>query len=103
MRCVRESFDADPAPDLFESKGVMATRRGNVIYAHCPHGLDSSTLSLRPFGKRPRKVTLLNDGRDIEASFDPVIYERHLPKALRLRGIPVDELSGVVPVFKIEL
>ncbi len=102
MRNVRESF-AEPAPGLLDNRKVLVCKRGETLYIHCPEGLDSSTLSLRPLSKAPRKATLLNTGAEIEISMEPIVYERHLPPAPRLRGIPVDKLAGTVPVFKLEL
>ncbi len=102
MGSVREALTAEPAPGLVKNGKLLTTRRGETVYVHCPEGLESSTLSLRPLDKAPRKVTLLNDGSDIAFSFGPIVYERNLPPALRLRGIPADKLSGSVPVFKVE-
>lgn len=98
---VRESF-VEPVSGLLDNRKVLTTRKGQTIYIHCPDGLDSSTLSLRPLSKAPRKATLLNTGREIEISMEPIVYERQMPAAPRLRGIPVDKLSGTVLVFKIE-
>ena len=101
MRKVRESF-AEPAPGLLDNRKVLTTKRGETIYIHCPEGLDNSMLSLRPLTKVPRKATLLNTGAEVEVTLEPVVYERHLPPAPRLRQIPVDSLAGTVPVFKLE-
>ena len=101
MKKTRESF-VEPAPGLIDNRRLLTTRKGDVLYVHCPEGLESSTLSLRPLDKVPRKATLLNTGFEIEVTTEPIVYERHLPRAPRLRGIPVDSLAGSVPVFKLE-
>ncbi len=102
FRQVREAFDAAPDPAAIENRAFPVTRSENALYIHCPDGFLSSTLNLRPLDKAPRRATLLNTGEAVEWTFEPIIYERHRGPALRLRNLPVDDLAGTVPVFKLE-
>ena len=77
------------------------TRRGDALYVHCPEGLDSGTLNLRPFDRLPSSAVLLNTGEPVAFTLDQIVYERSLPPALRLRGLEPDKLAGAVPVFKL--
>lgn len=102
FRRVREAFNAEPAPGLFEDGRLIATRRGGTVYLHCPELPESSTLRLRPFDRAPRRVTLLNTGEAVDWTLEPVVYERGQGGSLRLRNIPVNRLCATVPVFKLE-
>lgn len=98
---VRESF-AEPLPGLTADPALLATRRGNAIYLHCPRGLSGSALSLHPLKQPPNRVTLLNTGESVEWTLKPLIYYRDRGAELRLRRIDADALNNTVPVFKLE-
>lgn len=98
---VRESF-AEPLPGLTADPALLATRRGNAIYLHCPRGLSGSALSLHPLKQPPTRVTLLNTGEPVAWTLEPLIYYRDRGTELRLRRIDADALNNTVPVFKLE-
>ena len=98
---VRESF-AEPLPGLTADPALLATRRGNAIYLHCPRGLPGSALSLHPLKQPPNRVTLLNTGESVEWTLKPLIYYRDRGAELRLRNLDADALQETVPVFKLE-
>lgn len=98
---VRESF-AEPLPGLTADPALLATRRGNAIYLHCPRGLPGSALSLHPLKQPPTRVTLLNTGEPVAWTLEPLIYYRDRGTELRLRRIDADALNNTVPVFKLE-
>ena len=98
---VRESF-AEPLPGLTADPALLATRRGNAIYLHCPRGLSGSALSLHPLKQPPTRVTLLNTGEPVAWTLEPLIYYRDRGTELRLRRIDADALQETVPVFKLE-
>lgn len=98
---VRESF-AEPLPGLTADPALLATRRGNAIYLHCPRGLPGSALSLHPLKQPPTRVTLLNTGEPVAWTLKPLIYYRDRGAELRLRRIDADALNNTVPVFKLE-
>ncbi len=100
---VKEALTAAPVTGLVENRQLLTTRRDDSVYVICPDGLESSSLSLRPLDRLPRQVTLLNNGSAIPATLEPTVYERNRGPALRLRHIPVNELDGTVPVFKLDL
>ena len=49
----------------------------------------------------PEKAVLLNTGTELEATMEPNVYRLQEPRSLRLRGIPVDQLAGQVPVVRL--
>ena len=98
---VRESF-AEPLPGLTADPALLATRRGNAIYLHCPRGLSGSALSLHPLKQPPTRVTLLNTGEPVAWTLEPLIYYRDRGAELRLRNLDADALNNTVPVFKLE-
>lgn len=98
---VRESF-AEPLPGLTADPALLATRRGNAIYLHCPRGLSGSALSLHPLKQPPNRVTLLNTGEPVAWTLEPLIYYRDRGAELRLRNLDADALNNTVPVFKLE-
>lgn len=98
IKPIRESFNGSMVRIVDDSK-VLALRDGRNYYFHCPEGLDSSTLDLYPFAKKPETVTLLNTGAELQWTTEPTSYRKHLEqKTLRLRGIPVNELTGPIVV-----
>ncbi len=101
FRPVREALTATPAPGTVKDSKILVTKRENAIYVICPDGLESSTLSLRPLDRMPGRAILLNTGEAVECTLDLIVYERTLPPALRLRNLPVNDLNGTVPVFKL--
>ena len=98
---VRESF-AEPLPGLTADPALLATRRDNAIYLHCPRGLSGSALSLHPLKQPPTRVTLLNTGEPVPWTLEPLIYYRDRGAELRLRNLDADALQETVPVFKLE-
>ena len=98
---VRESF-AEPLPGLTADPALLATRRGNAIYLHCPRGLSGSALSLHPLKQPPTRVTLLNTSEPVAWTLEPLIYYRDRGAELRLRNLDADALQETVPVFKLE-
>jgi alpha-L-fucosidase len=100
---VREAFDdAEAVSALTSNSAVLLTRRGDTLYVHCPNGLDSSSLELRPLARKPRRATLVNSGVAIDSVVDKTPYGFRDPECLRLRGIQVNELAGKVAIFKLE-
>ncbi len=109
-RC-REAFgDAQPATtmviqsDLYRNPRdeVLLTRRGNDVYVHLYRDPQASAVVLRPLIQQPKRATLLNDGRELEAGVDLVpFYWREKPY-LRIRGLPVDEITDEVMIIKLE-
>jgi alpha-L-fucosidase len=98
VKPVRDSFNGRPERVL-DDKTLLTQRDGDCLYVHCPAGLTSSTLSLEPLTAEPESVTLMNDGRSLPWTLEPMVYKRHLnEKTLRLREIPVEELSGPVVI-----
>ncbi len=91
---VRESFNGKPEK-LLDNNDLLTVRTEDAIYIHCPSGLKASTLCLEPLTNEPEAVVLMNDGAALPWTFEPVVYQRgRTEKFLRIREIPIDELTG---------
>ena len=96
MKAVRPSFNGILRPRLLEDQSLKVIKDGKTLYIHCSK-LSSSTLKLKPLKDQPAKVILMNNGEELDWTFESVVYEKHLnEKYLRIRNIPTDRLK--VPV-----
>jgi alpha-L-fucosidase len=102
-KSVMESYDAVPAPRLVASSDVMVTCRENVVYLHFNKGLTGNGFKLKPFDTMPEKATILNTGKPAEYSVG-LLPSEHASgrKYLRLKNIPVNEMSDSVIVVKLQ-
>ncbi|MBM3858781.1 MAG: glycoside hydrolase [Verrucomicrobia bacterium] len=101
---VKESLEGVvPASQLTSNRNVLLTRRGNTLYVHLYKDPTSEAVKLKPITTLPRKATLLNTGAPVECSVEMVPSE-HVEQGcyLRLRKLPVNELSNTVLVVKLE-
>jgi alpha-L-fucosidase len=114
---VREAFhDAEPASDLVENQDVLLTRKGSTLYVHLYQDPDRRAVILAPLAEQPRRATLLNTGEPLETRVDLtprswiVQWQAGLRQErgdrpreyLRVRGLPVDTLTGEPLVLKLE-
>ncbi len=101
---VREAFDgAEPASYLVEDRDLLLTRKGNTLYVHLYKAPMRNRVLLKPLDILPRKVTLLQTGQEIEARVDFIpTQHRERREYLRLRNLPVNQLTDTVPVLKLE-
>lgn len=103
-RAVRESLEGvEPASNLTSNRNVLLTRRDNTLYVHLHKEPLTDSVKLKPMAVLPKKATLLNDGRPVECAVEllPSEHVEHKP-CLRLRKLPVNELSNTVLVVKLE-
>ncbi len=89
----------------FHVGGFDYTVRENNVYLHLPPACGCRGFSLKPFTVAPRKATLLNDGREIEAKvvYSPCDYdkEKNIPH-LHVRKLPAEEFLHENMVVKME-
>jgi len=103
-RSVKESFEGVlPASDLTSNRNVLLTRRGNTIYVHLDKDPMTEAVKLKPIQIAPTRATLLNTGKPVEFAVEMTPGD-HLEQTayLRLRKLPVNELSNTVLVVKLE-
>ena len=81
---------------------VWVTRRDNTLYIHLPQDPQSTAIILKPLDIMPKRVTLLNDGRELEARVDVVPWHWKEKPFLRIRGLPVNDMTNQVMVIKVE-
>lgn len=101
---VGEAFtDVVPASHLCRNPKVLLTRRGNTLYVHLNKDPEQCSVNLRPIFVLPRSAVLLNTGEPVRCVVDiaPTEHDQELP-CLRLRELPVNELSNTVLVVKLE-
>ena len=95
---VREGFNGRPER-ILDDENLLFVRNGTTCYVHCPKGLKSSFLSLSPIDKLPEEAVLLNIGKTLDLTLEPLVYESKTRKEhLRIRNIPVDKLNGPVVI-----
>lgn len=101
---VKESYEnVEFAPDLLASKDVMVTVRDKNMYLHFNKGLTGAGFKMKPFSLSSVKATLLNDKSKVEFTVDLVPSEYADQKNyLRLKNLPVNEMSGSVMVVKLQ-
>jgi alpha-L-fucosidase len=108
---VKEAFgDAIPATSMITDNIVgtmcdpmLLTRRRNTIYVHLYEDIETDGIVVKPFDKLPTNVTLLNDGRKLDADVNmPAHMHREGRKYLRVKGIPVNEFTDEVLIIKLE-
>ena len=91
------------ATHLTTNRDVLLTRRGNDLYVHLYRDPVTAAVKLKPLRTAPRRATLLNDGRPVEFAVD-LLPSEHVgfQPVLRLKRLPVNELSNTVLVVKLE-
>ena len=114
---VKEAFyDAEPASDLTSNQDVLLTRKGDTLYVHLYKDPEASAVYLRPLEVAPTRATLLNTGAAVQAVAEvtPRSWQEQFSEGLRqangdvpghflrLRGLPVDDLTDEPLMVKLE-
>ncbi|WP_134701312.1 alpha-L-fucosidase [Ammoniphilus sp. YIM 78166] len=112
---VKEAFENTyPATDLVEKDQmnmtghivdrdeVLLTKRDNTVYVHLPRAPQSTSILLKPLDRLPKKAVLLNNQQELEARVDITPWAWKEKPHLRIRNLPVNELTGSVLVIKLE-
>ena len=102
---VREAFDgAYPATYLKsdDRDQVLLTRKGNAIYVHAPHDLQTTSVTLKPLDRLPARAVLLNDGRELPVRVELLPWYWQEKPYLQVQQIPVDDYPGEVLVIRLE-
>lgn len=83
--------------------GVMTTKRDRTLYIHMNKIPVGNGVKLKPINILPTKATLLNTGKPIDCVVNlcPSDHASQQPY-LRLRNLPVNEMSNTVLVAKLE-
>ena len=101
---VRDAFDqAEPASHLIENRDVLLTRKGKSLYVHLFRYPSSEAVALAPIKTMPRRAVLLNTGAPVRACVDLLPSRfRDGKECLRLRGLPVNDLTDTVMVVRLD-
>jgi alpha-L-fucosidase len=99
---VKESFDAEAVPRWTDNRQVLTSQRGRTIYVHL-HEVTGNALVLHPIRQLPERVTLLNDGREMEACLSRLpVHHKDPEPCLRIPRLPVEEMEGEVMVLRLD-
>lgn len=101
---VKESLEGvEPASQLTANRNVLLTRRGQTLYVHLHKDPQGDGLKLRPIHVAPTRAILLNDGRAVDFAVDMAPSDHLEQKSyLRLRHLPVNEMSNTVLVVRLD-
>jgi alpha-L-fucosidase len=105
VESIRESFDGAAPVDLgLGDKSIALTRRGNSLYVHLLRDPETTSVFLRPLTTRPKRATLLNDGRVLECDITllPRWHDQQPSAALRVRPIPVNDATPYGRVLRLD-
>jgi alpha-L-fucosidase len=100
---VREALvGVEPASHLTDNQDALLTRKGNTLYVHLFKDPESRAVILKPLDTPPVRATLLNTGAELEARVDvtPRLWQE--PPYLRIRGLPVEQVTDTPLVLKLE-
>jgi alpha-L-fucosidase len=103
-KSVDESFNnVEFNSGLTDAEGVLITYRDKTLYVHLNNLPVGNGIKLKPITVAPQKATLLNTGEMVDFSVNlcPSDHASQQPY-LRLRNLPVDEMSNSVMVVKLE-
>lgn len=109
---VGEAFDGVyPATTLIEQpkavgivsyEDILLTRRENDVYVHVSPTAQTSGVMLYPLDREPKSAVLLNTGAKVDWKVDVTPWRWKGRPALRLYGLPMNELSRETLVVKLE-
>lgn len=91
-----------PETHLFRYDEVLLTRRANTFYVHAPYDLATDGIVLDGMHAEPVSVVLLNDGRQLDWAVDVIPWRWTQKPCLRLKGLPVNEITDEVLVVRID-
>lgn len=83
----------------------IADKKDGKTYLHFYNGIDSSAVAMEYVPKFPRRVRLMNDGRELsfERLYLPEFsFKGRAGEFFQIRGIPVDDLASEPIVIEIE-
>ena len=80
----------------------LVTRKGNTLYIHLYRDPQSTAIVLKPLDIMPKKAILLNNQQELEARVDVTPWHWREKPYLRIRNLPVNELSDTVMIVKLE-
>lgn len=101
---VKESLeDVDLYSHLTANRNVLLTGRGRTLYVHLHKDPPGDAVKLRPIATAPTRAVLLNDSRPVEWSIEMAPSDHAEQRGyLRLRRLPVNEMSNTVPVVRLD-
>lgn len=81
---------------------ILVTKKDHCVYIHLFRDPQSGSILLKPLDILPRKATLLNNGMELEFRVDVTPWHWKEKPFLRIRNIPVNEMTETVMVIKLE-
>ena len=87
---------------LFRYDELLLTRKGNTFYVHLCNDLQTSAAVLAGIDDEPKRAVLLNDGRELPFSVDTIPWRWKEKPCLRIKKLPVNEITDEVMVVRVE-
>nr|WP_274651289.1 alpha-L-fucosidase [Paenibacillus humicola] len=88
--------------DRIERDHVLATKKGHTLYVHLYRDIQATAIVLKPWDILPNRAVLLNNGQELEARVDLIPSHWREKPYLRIRNLPVNELTDEVLVIRLD-
>ncbi len=102
---VRESYrGVETAHGLMDRKLGDVTRRGRSVYLHLNNGLNATGFVAKYWTAKPKRVTLLNNGKEYPHLVEVTPWEFFHGRnaALHILNLPADDLANECPVLRLD-
>ena len=93
---------ADTGTDLVHYEKPLLTRSGRSLFVHTTLEQQTSGIMLHPIKFRPKKTTVLNDGREIPTIVDVTPWRWRERPALRIVNVPTNEIVDEPIVIRLD-
>lgn len=90
-----------PCPGVVKNASFICTGGGKKLYLIFLDPPAGETVNLEGFAVLPEKAVILNTGREVTATLEPMSYTLHGEKRLRLRDLPADEMNDEIYVIEL--
>jgi alpha-L-fucosidase len=97
-----EIIGSDEVHSVVARDHVLLTRKGNYLYVHVYKDLQGDCIVLRPLDRQPERAVLLNNGQELETSVELLPWYWKEKPYLRIKRVPVNEMTGTVMVIRLE-
>ena len=98
---VGKALVSPPCPGLVKNASFLCTGKGKKLYLVFLDPPAGETVNLEGFAILPEKAVLLNTGKEVTATLEPMSYTLHGEKRLRLRDLPADEMNEEINVMEL--
>lgn len=99
---VGKALTETPCPGLLlHANHILCTGGGKKLYLTFLEPPAGETIVLEGFSHMPAEAKILNTGKKVAATFEPMSYFLNAEKCLRLREVPVEEMNDEICVMEL--